>query len=998
VTVTPAYRLFVAAPRSQDPSEAFPLQPVAGAPHTDYCKVTTLPGGIPASAALTSGLLSQSGLGSFSAANCVNGNLADAAWDTDAAVSGAWLRVDLGAGVARRFQYARVRVQDGDAGTYAGIYDIEYSDNDAAWSKAFTSLRPQTPGTWASASWLDLGTHRYWRLLLMNTPGAGPELSEVEFWEFGGPGAWRPYLLFPESGRRGVIDLRDKGTDTGWMTFGLVDVALTPTDPLTRWLPSFLGNLKGQLRSGGLLVASQESLDGGATWTGFFVGRLRRLEQRSPVRYAVEVRERSDDFLALAFVGPPPADITYAGLTTVWPIGGATIPYGRRSARRPLTGTVRTRSVFTKGKLVSLDPESRGRLDNIVTRHLRDACPFWDDLAAAQEFSGTTRLHLKRVDTQAEGYFQAAFSLAPPWGANVGAAGSHYRIHEVGIGELDVADVGYMALPPDLTAVEIWLEDHGDISPSNPLLINDAPLLTLWQDLLAGKFGFRWMPPEQRPPGVAYGDPHLPMAYDAAAFAALATAGAPFPVLRFIIRDRAPRGDWIRANILKAGNVAYYLDGDGVVVPVDLRTPTDVTIVPTITDAHLLQAPPPWEHNRDRAITRVDTVYYTDLITLHLRDINDSSDMFPTGGLALEELRHAITLLDMGSPDLGDIPFDLDLPGFRTQDGEELNGQARQTVLERQLVDLATDTARPLGTGAPTLELQCQRGTPGDAGTGELRKLSIRSIPDPATNKLGGTRLVRVSARQERQNAVQLTVADLGLPTVAGTPTLGVPAQETGNTQHGVTVTVTLNAAGDPVQVQYAVTATSVGTAPVVGDPLWTPMPAGMIPGRSRLVTVTGDVSFRGLPAGQRIWVRGRSFPDVRVNYHLPSAWVAASSPGRVDLASLSVPTSPTSSLITARSFRVSWTNGSALLQTELLLATPTTDPRIVVARLGEGSTLYDFPGDTGVLIQPSTTYRVGVRHYDGPKSVSAEVTVDVTTTSTGPTIFPPIDPPGTWR
>jgi hypothetical protein len=142
--------------------------------------------------------------------------------------------------------------------------------------------------------------------------------------------------------------------------------------------------------------------------------------------------------------------------------------------------------------------------------------------------------------------------------------------------------------------------------------------------------------------------------------------------------------------------------------------------------------------------------------------------------------------------------------------------------------------------------------------------------------------------------------------------------------------------------------------------------------------------------------VQGRTLPDYLDGF-LPSPWANAASPGRVDTAALPAPSAPAASLQTARSFRVSWTNGGVDLLTELLIATPTTDPRVVVARVLPGSTLYDFPGDTGLVLAPSTTYRVGVRHVlvnrPGDESASAEVTVDPATTASEPTIQPPIRP-----
>jgi hypothetical protein len=985
---TPVYRLVVYQPRSQDPNEAIALTPVAGAPHTDYLKVTTGPAAAGPTKP-TAAMLSHSGMTVFTAANCIDGNLANTGWGTDSAVSGATLQVDLGAGAARRYRICRIYTL---AGAYAGIYDVEYSDNGSAWSKAFTGFTATAAG-WNSCVWQDVGAHRYWRLLLTNTPGAGPELAELELWEVDGPGDWKPYLLPLESGRRGKVDVRNKTGDTGVMSFTIVDPQLPGVDPLSRFLPAFLGDIKGQLRVGGLKVRVFESLDGGTTFTSFWAGRLRTLEQETPIRYSLAARELSDDLQALAFVGRPHPAVTYAGVMTLLPVGSITAAYGTQasvasrpatSVGGPLKGTVVSYTPYPKGRRVVLNNASRSRTDNYMTQNLLEACPLGDENLFARNFAGTARVRLKRLDTQAVGYFRAAISLAAPW-ALYGSSGL-VRVGEIGIGELGTNEPDYMAFPPDSTSVEVWIEAEQEATEETPILIGDVHLVALWRDLLRGYFGFRWTPPETLPPGKAFGDPRLPIPINEAKFTTL-VADTRYPTVRFPAKKRVPRGRWIQDKLLRAGNLAYYFDGDGVLNPVDLRTPTDVSSVPTITDADLaLGAPKNWEYDRGRAITRVDAAYYTDYPKQQTELRKEAgttlgSLVFPAiGGGGLDEVRHPVTILDLGNSDLGDEPFDLDIEGFRSMEGESLGGQPRATYLERRLIDLAVDSARPFGVGAPTLPLDCRRGSAGDALPGEVRKISIRSVPDPATNKLGGTRVVRVVERQEKKGFVHIVVMDLGLPTVAGVPTLGAPAQESGNTADGVTVNVTLNGNSDPVEMHYAVTDTSVGVAPAEGSALWTPIASG-------LVRASGDVSFRGLPAGKRVWRRGRSFPDVRVNYSLPSAWVAASS---IDLATLAAPSAPAASLQTARSFRVSWTYGSADLATELLIATPTSDPRVVVARVPPGSTLFDFPGDTGLLIQPSTTYRVGVRHTDGVDSVSAEVTVDPVTTAVEP-VVPPI-------
>ena len=971
------YRLVVFAPRSTDPSEVTPLQPVAGAPHGDYLKVTTGPA-IVGPTKITSGMLSHSGLTAFNATQVVDGVLgADSAWHTDSAVPGAWLKVDLGAGTARRFQMARIWVSAG--GTYAGVYDVEYSDNDAVWTKAFVGMKPTTGGAWHAVGWLDLGAHRYWRILLTNTPGAGPWLSELELWEAGGPGDWKPYLL-PPTGRRGRVDFLQKNTDVGVMTFRVANPALAPSDPLTRWLTSYAGNLKGKLQLGNLRVAVWESLDNGVTLTPFWSGRLRTCEDAGgPAAYDLGVRELSDDMEALAFVGTPAASVTEAGFPSLLPIG-TTAAYGTLPVVTPLTGTISGRVVGVRA-VVSFDAASAVRADNIITKNLLESISqpmvfhqFETGItAAAPTFTGPARVKLKRLDTQATGTFLLG-SVGP---GRVFAFGGTRHVRSPGliIAELPTTALGYMALPPDTTSVEVTVYADQLASDDTPLLIDGLNGPKLWRYLLEGKFGYPWSYPEQLPPGKSYGDPRIPIPFDAAKFAAL-EADERFPVMRFRITKREPRGKFIEREILRPCNLAYYRNGAGVVVPVDLRLPSDVSAVPTITDADLVtKEPPGWKYDRGRAITRMDGARYTDVLQ-SVDDIASSTDLYPRiakGGF--DELRHPISILDLGSVDLGDEPFKIDAKGFRAMPGELIEEQSRGIYLERRLVDLVTEMARPYSVGGVSIPLVCKRGGNGDTQPGELRKLAVRAIPDPGTNKHGGTRLVRVAERTESQGAIILNVEDLGLSTAAGTPTLGAPAQETGNTTAGATTAVTLASGDYPVEVHYAVTPTSIGIAPVEADRAWTPYEGGPV---RTSVTVT----VRQLPAGKRIWFRGRSFPDARVDYKLPSAWVAAGGTGRVDLATLAAPSAPAGSLQTGKSFRVSWTNGDATLGVEVLLAQPTTDPRVVIARMPPGSTFVDIPGDiSGLVLTVSTTYRVGLRHYLGDAALSSEVTVDVTTT-----------------
>jgi len=777
------------------------------------------------------------------------------------------------------------------------------------------------------------------------------------------------------------ISTLNKRTDVGVLIFRILDPQIGATK-LTRWLAAFSGDLKGRLRFGNLKAYAEESLDGGVTWADFWTGRIRQVRD-FVVAVDLYVRELADDLQALAFIGRPDATITYAGFPTILPVAGSAIAFGAQPAVAPLTGTT-SAALYLVTKSITLDALSLGRKDNLVTTAF-----IQDQAWTGQALIGpppNARVHLKRLDTGAQGYFSLRLAGQQP------RPDGHNACTNLLVQELDTQEPGYLAFPPDGTSVEVWVEAEYYATEQTPLLIADVHPVTLWRHLLEGRFGYRWMPPETLPPGKNYGDARLPIPYDATKFAAL-EADLSFGTMRFVVKQREKRGPWNEQNLLPAAQLAYYFNSSGKVVPVDLRLPADVSSAPTITDADLLGLPD-WDYDRARAVTRVDGAYYRDLPVTTVDDLSASKDRFPNPPVsAFKELRYPLGIIDIGNVDLGDQPFSLDLAGFRFMEGEMLNGQPRAAYLDRQLRRLALECARPFGFGAPELVLFCARGSNGDTQPGDIRKITASSILDPQTNVRGGTRVIRTFGREEKQAGIEIRADDLGLATPAATPTLGAPAQEASNTMNGVTTLVTINAAGDPVQVQYAVTDTTVGTAPLDGSPLWTSIPATRIFGASGIVYATGTISIRPVPANSRIWVRGRSFPIGGAGIvKLPSGWVAAGGTGRVDTAGLAAPSAPAAPSPGARTFRVTWTLGTPDYGVELLLATPTTDPRVVVARLPAGSTLYDFPGGTGVDIQPSTTYRVGIRHYqDSPASVSAEVTIDVTTSGLVYVAPPPV-------
>lgn len=151
------------------------LRPIAG-DRAFPIRIVRAPGA-DGSPELEASELTNSGLGSFDADAAIDGSTTGTAWSTDAASSGATLTIDLGASDGdRAYHTCRLYL---DAGSGAATYAIEYSDNGSSWSAAVSSWTPNAAG-WNEVRWADVGAHRYWRLRLTNTPGAGPEVTELE--------------------------------------------------------------------------------------------------------------------------------------------------------------------------------------------------------------------------------------------------------------------------------------------------------------------------------------------------------------------------------------------------------------------------------------------------------------------------------------------------------------------------------------------------------------------------------------------------------------------------------------------------------------------------------------------------------------------------------------------------------------------------------------------------------------------------------------------------
>jgi len=804
------------------------------------------------------------------------------------------------------------------------------------------------------------------------------------------PISYKPYLA-PLRGRRGRIDLLQRRLDVGSLTLTLLDrrVPVAGTGTLTnlkRWWSAFFGDANGKPR-GKLKVLVEESLDGGVTWATFATARLVGSSVDRKASVTLTIHDEADALQNDVFVGVPHASITYAAVPTLMPLGVINSDYGRLVKVAPLTGLTADQTVGgfgiipTELKTVTLDGASITNPGNIVTANLLETVapndvyrwstpgtnyPGTSGMISLPNFSGSCRVRLKHLSGALVGqtgdYKVGGLGLAP-FGSPL-----HTHLASFSIKALDVGDKGYLALPAAAVSVEVTIFVDAKISKDNPLLLNDVDPATLLQDLCDGKFGYLYRSPEPLPAGKAYGDAKRTIATNS--FAALVGTQPPF---RGRITSREKLLDWIEKNLLKQYHWAIYLDRSGRLTLVDLRLPSSLAGIPTISDADLATARPlSWEHDPTSAITRVEFKRYFDTPVGPDDLLADAAvhPRLPKNGI-IEEQEHAFVVLDIGSTDFGDQPYEVDARGYRAMSEEQLQGQSRLIYLEHKLEELADHLRRPFGFGTTTIRLPCRRTATVSALTqGALVLVAMSHVPDPSTGGRGGIRLCRVLEISEDGPIANLELIDLAMNQAAGTPALGVPALESGNAYSGVTTVVSLNAANHPVEVRYAITTTGVGTIPVDTSPLWVV---------AAFVRSAGTVTIRNVPPGSRVWVQGRSFPDYGTGVQqVPSPWVVAGSPGRVDTTALPAPSAPTNPAKTNVSATIEWTNGATDLVVDVLLATPVGDPRVRVASLMPGSTRFEFRD-----LLPSTTYRAEVRHAFG-QHPGPGVTIDFTTNASG--------------
>lgn len=820
------------------------------------------------------------------------------------------------------------------------------------------------------------------------TPGgSAPHAEEFKVASISGVSGYQPYLHDEIMGRRGRLDLKTRKLDVGTLTVKLIDKRITAGNNLSRWVSAFFGNSAGKPWPR-LKVQLDECLDHTATsptWSVFFTGELVGSKLVDKVGWALTLKERIETLKMKVFSGSPSSSVGYAATASLLPVGFRGSDYGEAKATGNLSATARAFTVngtsyAPGGEIVLVLPATAlGAFNegNIVTQNLMEIAPphmvvdlTFQDPSASGPAWGLPTYNGKLRAMVTHGGNTGSYLVG---GLAISGYHGHYFVQGVVIKALQSGDVGYLAAPAAATSCTFYLYAEDEVSESRPLLIDDVDPADFIEDLCAGYFGPIYREPMKLPAGKSFGD-----VTRSVATASFASFTGTRPPMRFVITKSEQLADFIEREILLPNHWGWFLDKSGQVNLVDLKLPASVAGLGTLTDTDIEEEDDPqWEHDPTTAVHRIDLSRYTERVRLG-KDLWESADTFPRFlGAAIEETQLLLAPIFQGSIDYGDEVLKVNARGYRSQHGEQYEDRPRSEYLDTTLLELAAEMQRPFAYGLTTIPLRCRRtATVTALNVGSLVIVDVDVVPDPATWKRGGAQLCRVLEYSEDGPNVNLRLVYLSSTSAMTAPSLAQPAQETGNTWTGVTCAVTVNASTQPVVVRYAITDTGTGSAPGDTDPSW--RYAENVTGRRLFLTSSQTITIRNLPPNMRVWVQGRTM-DTDNTLRLPSAWTAAGGTGKADTAALPAP-SVLAAVVSDTTCALSWTNGASDMPVELLLATPTSDPRARIALLPPGSTAFTLQGLT-----VSTQYRSEVRHTLG-QHVGAGDTEDFTTSAAATT------------
>ena len=800
-----------------------------------------------------------------------------------------------------------------------------------------------------------------------------------------GISGFQPYIVTIPKGRKSRLDSIKKKLDIGAITLKLGDKRQNTSTNLNRWVTAFIGDSTGKNRMLGLKCYVEESLDGGSTFSSYYVGRITEFPLDGLLKYKITIKEENSLLKRVKVFGFEPSGSVLAAdnLTDGYsnrrmflplgpekkygPIGTVGIPFGvwgnSRSGRNRVINVSITDANIEDGK-------------NWVVKPLLETFPeYGGDDADRKEteygygpivevFSAGTigRFIITYADLVSQGGGISSLASKLPFLLKgmllEEIPGDAYRkgsFSDFGLGNI----VFYKIL------------DNREISEKSPLLSGNVHPVQYWKDMLKGSFSLL----------DTNGDAIFRDTFDIAeaSFSALIADTAIYKDARFMETKELDMDKAITTRILQPYNLAYRMEptesagvGVNVIVPFSMGLPATTAGIPTITeDALVAGSKPTWEPGEP--FVSFETKYYQDR-KKPLQDLdrgNDDNASLMTSGPIY------IKTLDIDNVHAGEGIFKIDAQGMRFFPFEFFVDVirfpflfSRSRVIGEQAQAFHNENVYRWSRGPAKVSIKARRsGSVETTQIGDWRLLDIAYIPGEFGHVRGETRLAQCIERTENGPNLTLRFVDSGRNVQTATPTVGTFNQvaNTNSVSGTVEVTTALRVEGG-----FAVTEQSIATRPDTTSSAWD------ISYRQIQLSGSTDVVLGQCPNGARIWPRFRSWTVSPDELELPSDWAYPSN-DFVDIAAMNPPTNLIASEITQETARMTWVNGEATASVELKIKPADSSSFTRVAFLVAGSTQFALTN-----LSPSASvnpYEASVGHIDQWGGASATASVSFTCT-----------------
>lgn len=766
---------------------------------------------------------------------------------------------------------------------------------------------------------------------------------------------YEPYMDMPR-GKRGSFNVPTQRLEVGTYTINILDKR-TELDNANRWVSAFIGNSKGKLNLIGLKTFIEESVDGGNTWSPFFVGQLTDIALESLNKISITIKDNVEYLKENIFQGYPNVDYTI--YPTLVP---ATLSKNVENEQNII--------IFNREpgiKVSGIEKEIRifGQefaVVRIQNDGLNDPRNIWPlQVGVGRDGPGIRfgyategnpiRALVKVIGT--EYIFGVEYIDVT---SNTTALNQVSRIREIGLYTLPSSEGGVGTIEDlpsgvNLTTVEIYIFEYQRTLEKGAglFLVNDWKQILI--DLLDGKF---YAPVTYN--GSAIGSERKTEYDEASIDAILVNRTIPRPA--FHIEKSISGVEWLEKNLLAPYSVGYTMEPIVSASVPKCRARFFTTAIEntfgsigTLTETDIVAASPSWDIQPP--VYRVAGTFYSELQTRVTKTPSEGArEQVP----ATNKISEKVVVVDNEFVvDETASVLEFDMNGFRAfAELQNLNTQSTFNITDVQyqrfkVIEHLRFIFDRFKAGTPSIMVKTLRTTNTNAlQVGQYVSVDISTIPNQALRARGGTRIMQVLNKFAMGIYYEMELLDSGVNAIMAVPTFGAI---TNPARGGVQFTATTSADAI-VHVQYAVVDIS-GSAPSVNSPAW------VFGARLPINTTTDTILLDGLTEGKIIYIRGRTEAPYNGDIKLPSAWVSV---GNITLNNIPTPGAVTASQITTKSAKLTWTNTSTDYAIEIYLASPAGTPDTKIATLPEGSTNFTI---SGLDLNSSTSHRAGVRYYD---------------------------------